>query len=106
MEHKTQYTSLAAYFGEVLETLGARQKKVLEAFTKKENFTNTEVADYLNLPINVITPRVFELRAKGLLREACVRECKVTSRKAKCWEIVPQHQEIKSEQDALVSLGI
>jgi len=106
VKHQTQYTSLASYFGEVLDTLGSRQKKVLEAFTQKENFTNTEVADFLQMPINTITPRTNELVKKGLLREACVRECKITSRKAKAWEIKPQHEEIKSEQDALIPLGI
>lgn len=83
-----QPTSLNVYFGEVMEKLGARQKSVLEAFTKKENFTNAELADFLQWPINTVTPRVFELRAEKVLREHCVRACQVTGRKAKCWEIV------------------
>src|SRR3990167_8416897 len=81
------HTSLQAYFGEVVKTLGERQQMVLEAFTHKENFTNTELASYLQRPINTITPRVFELRAKGLLNLHCVRPCKVTGRVAKCWKI-------------------
>ena len=84
-----QETSLQAYFGEVIETLGMRQHQVLGAFTKKENFTNTELASFLQWPINTVTPRCLELRERGLVTEHCKRKCKVTGRSALCWEIKP-----------------
>ena len=82
-----QQTSLKAYFEEVKPTLGKRQKVVLEAFKCKENFTNTELADFLQWPINCLTPRVFELREKGLLEEIKRRSCKVTGRTAIAWSL-------------------
>ena len=80
-------TSLLAYFGEVLPALGNRQQAVLLAFMEKESFTNAEVADFLQFPINTITPRVLELRIKGMLELDQVRPCKVTGRRAMAWRI-------------------
>lgn len=92
-----QPTSLLSYYEEVLPTLGDRQKKVLEAFMQKENFTNTELAYFLQWPINTVTPRVFELRAKYLLVEDKIRPCKVTGRMAKAWRI--KYSEVQLELD-------
>lgn len=86
MKTNVQHTSLQAYFGEVLKDLGRRQAEVLEVFTRG-NFTNAELALELRLPINSITPRVFELREKGLVEEDIVRQCKATGRKAKVWKL-------------------
>lgn len=77
-----QETSLNAYLGEVVETLGTRQKAVLDAFTKKENFTNQELAEFLGWPINTVTPRCLELRRKGMLMLSGTRPCKSTGRMA------------------------
>lgn len=86
MKTKVQFTSLEAYFGEIKPDLGRRQTEVLEMFTRG-SFTNAELAFAMNLPINSITPRVFELRQKGLIVEDCVRKCKSTGRNAKVWKI-------------------
>jgi len=83
----TQPTSLKAYHTDVLPTLGARQEAVLEAFKHKENFTNGELASFLEWPINTVTPRVFELRQKKILKKYSVRPCKVTGRICIAWEI-------------------
>ncbi len=80
-----QDTSLKAYFGEVVDTLGARQRAVLEAFTKKEDFTNAELAEFLQWPINTVTPRTNELVKRRLLIEAKRRACKVTGRTVIAW---------------------
>jgi len=81
-----QPTSLQAYFGEVVPSLGNRQKIVIEAFLTN-TFTNAELGKYLGWPINTVTPRVKELRDKGYLVEDCVRPCKVTGRNAKVWKL-------------------
>lgn len=82
-----QDTSLQAYFGEVILTLGDRQKQVLAAFTKKEDFTNAELAEFLNWPINTVTPRTNELVKKQMVVEGDRRKCKVTGRMVIAWQL-------------------
>ena len=82
-----QSTSLKAYHGEVVPTLGQRQKVVLEALARSEGMTNVEISARIGLPINSITPRTFELLAKGLVREQKKRKCNVTGRMAIVWEV-------------------
>ncbi len=84
---QAQQTSLFAYHAEVKPTLGHRQKTIYEALGTRESFTNTEMAAYLDWPINTITPRMKELRKIGLVRCAGTRECKVTGRNVLSWEI-------------------
>ena len=84
---QAQPTSLFAYINEVKPTLGHRQKTIYEALGLRESFTNTEMAAYLDWPINTITPRMKELRKIGLVRCAGTRECKVTGRNVLSWEI-------------------
>lgn len=86
MIHDIQQTSLDSYYGEVVPTLGNRQKKVVEAF-ESQSFTNTELSRFLGWPINTVTPRVKELREKGYLIELTVRPCAVTGRMAKVWAL-------------------
>ena len=81
-----QSTSILAYYSDVLPSLGKRQEIVLEEILKSENITNTEISARLNLPINTITPRVFELREKGLVVEARKRICKITGKTAIAWK--------------------
>lgn len=85
MSQVTQ-TSLEAY-REIQFNIGHRQAQVLKLFIYHPsfNYTNTEVSRILGLPINQITPRVFELRQKGILIEATIRKCNVTGRKCKAW---------------------
>ena len=90
-----QRTSLEAYT-EVKKTLGRRQIEVLNAFLGG-NATNAELADYLNRPINTITPRTNELVKKGLVKEHSKRWCAVTGHKAIAW-IVRQPDEVKEKQ--------
>lgn len=60
-----QQTSLLAYHNDVRPTLGQKQARVLNAIKALGTACNQEIADYLHLPINSVTPRVFELRALG-----------------------------------------
>ena len=77
-------TSLLAY-ADIKEELMPRQKAVLDVITYLGSCTNTEISKFIGLPINQITPRVFELREKGCVILNCKRECKVTGRTAMAW---------------------
>lgn len=61
-------TSIQAYHEEQ-PNIGRRQMQVLQAFKAYGPMNNRIVAARLDLPVNQITPRTFELRNMGLLRE-------------------------------------
>lgn len=81
-----QETSTEAY-NDVKPELGIRQTVVFEGLKKLQEATNLEISVNLNIPINQVTPRIFELRQMGLVREKEKRECKISGRKAIAWEI-------------------
>lgn len=83
-----QQTSLEAY-EKIVPTLGKRQREVLFLFYryKHRDFTNTEAAYRLGLPINCVTPRVLELRRKGLLELSTIRKCSLTKHRAMSWRL-------------------
>lgn len=80
-------TSLLAY-SDIKVDLGARQKKILEIITYLGSCTNTEITRYSGIAINRVTPRVLELRDKGLVILDTKRKCKVTGRLAMAWRRV------------------
>jgi len=73
-------TSLLA-FVEVLGNLGQRQLQVLKTIDEIEPCNNLMISNRLNLPINSITPRVHELKRKGLIKEEKIDVCPFTRRK-------------------------
>jgi len=79
-----QETSLEAY-EEVKPTLGPRQIAVLSVLENAPPLTNTEIAQRLGWSINRVTPRVFELREKDMVRECGRRPCRITGRNAIQW---------------------
>lgn len=79
-----QQTTLDAYI--LLQPkLNKLQEKVYNALSIYD-MTNLELSEHLNMPINCITPRVNELRKKGLIREKGYKIQK-TNRKAILWGI-------------------
>jgi hypothetical protein len=94
-----QDTSLITYYGEVMESISPRHKEVLRVFGENPNmdFTNAELAEELGLPINSVTPRVYELRGldknipvdknNPILMEAQKRKCQATGRTAIAWRM-------------------
>jgi len=60
-----QQTSLDVWHKEVKPTLAQKQMRVLNGLKALGTACNQELACYLHLPINSVTPRVFELRALG-----------------------------------------
>ena len=77
-------TSLLAYT-DIKAELGSRQKAILDVITYLGTCTNSEISKFSGLPINVVTPRVFELREKKCVVLNSKRECKVTGRLAMAW---------------------
>ena len=78
-------TSLLAW-QEIEATVNDRQQAVLSALQGVDDATNTELSTILGWSINRITPRVKELRDKGLVVCAGIRECRVTGRRVYAWE--------------------
>ena len=79
-----QQTSLQAYEQVKINKSQQTILRVLRA--SKEPMTNALVGVILNWPINRITPRVLELRRKGMLKDAGVTTCPVTGGKAHAWK--------------------
>lgn len=87
-----QETSVAALF-EIEPTLGQRQARVYEALCGFPDMTNSELAAYLNWPINTVTPRTNELVKAGKVVESCKRKCAATNRTVIAWRVLRQsHQ--------------
>lgn len=80
-------TSLRSYRNDALPNLGERQQVVYHILEGVYNMTNSEIARQLDWSINKVTPRVFELREKGLVFEDEKRTCNVTGRTAYAWAV-------------------
>lgn len=68
MKNLVQQTQLESYHG--LRDVGAKQEIVYRAISTLGRASDYDVANYLNLPINRITPRRNELFRMGLVKEA------------------------------------
>lgn len=96
-----QTTSLDAYFTEIVPTLGRRQREIVDVYIENPSmdFTNAELSEELDRPINTVTPRVYELMGKDkshpkfqespVLIVSRIRECKATGRRARATQINP-----------------
>ena len=80
-------TSLEA-FEEVRQNLGERQKLVYNRLKSMRLATNTMIAKSLNIPINCVTPRIYELRQMKLVGVSKVDKCILTGRNAIYWHCV------------------
>ena len=83
-----QQTSISAYH-DIKETLGERQIAVYECLKDLESANNNIIARKLKLPINRITPRVHELRERGLVVKDCIRPCPITKKLTWFWRLNP-----------------
>jgi hypothetical protein len=66
----------------------ARQKQVFVALSAVPNATNRELTAITGLRINEVTPRVNELRKRGVVVEACHRPCRQSGRTVIAWRSV------------------
>lgn len=80
-------TSLLAY-ANVLENLGERQRVVYKAILDLQEANNTMLSEHLNIPINCVTPRVNELRKRGVVRQAFKGICPITKKMTLFWRVV------------------
>lgn len=81
-----QKTSLEA-FASIEFELNERQSQVLKAIRDHPGLSNLSISRFLGLPINSVTPRVKELRDKGLVVFSHYNEDRVTHRRCMCWKI-------------------
>ena len=79
-------TSLISYY-EILTKLNERQKQVLLTIKKIQPCNNLQISNYLNLPINSITPRCKELRDKGIVIYHHTGACPITLRASRFYII-------------------
>lgn len=85
-----QQTSKDAFHGEVVPKLGDKQREVLDVLAKFEDMTNKELSDYIGHPINTVTPRILELRRKGMVTLSQIRPDKTTGVRAMAWKLRKQ----------------
>lgn len=93
-----QSTSQEAY-DSIVETLGDRQMQVFNVLKRIEPACNRVIAVAADLPINEITPRISELRYKGVVEQA-YKANDITGRKVIYWKII--HPEIAWIQKELL----
>lgn len=100
-----QSTSQEAY-DKIVSELGKRQILVFRALIGIEPACNKRLAAHVNLPINEITPRINELRYKGVVEEAYKADYE--GRKVIYWRTVsPQIKKIIKEnpiQETLIDV--
>lgn len=72
---------------ELQPNLSRRRKQVFMALYELGEATNMEIAAYLGWSINRVTPRMLELRNMELVNQSRVRECNITSNKARAWKV-------------------
>lgn len=80
-----QETSRIAF--ESIQDLGQRQIQVITALEQLKSANNREIAQFLRMPINSITPRVLELRDKKLITVSKVDKDLKTNRQTIYWQI-------------------
>lgn len=81
-----QQTSLEAYWSLPKIKISERQQQVLEALSEIQPANNRMISLQSRLPINVVTPRVGELRKKGLVeQESILRD--ITGKRTIFWKV-------------------
>jgi hypothetical protein len=81
-------TSLTTYENEIRPHLGEKQAQVRRLLLAyPEGMTNSEIGKLLAWTPNRVTPRVFELRKLGAVKDAGKRTCRVTGRTAHVWKL-------------------
>jgi len=80
-----QETSLEAY--KVLEPeLGNLQRTVYNVIIDHPGMSNHDIARYLHWEINRVTPRVKELRDRGIVFFSHYKTDSITERRVICWK--------------------
>lgn len=84
MTRNTAQTSIDSYY-DLLPKLGKLQQKVFEIIRTHGPIHNRYIAKLSNLEINVVTPRVKELRDLGLVKKGIVIRDPHTKKMVNTW---------------------
>tara|TARA_R110002167_G_scaffold85247_3_gene231337 strand:- start:961 stop:1410 length:450 start_codon:yes stop_codon:yes gene_type:complete len=79
-------TSLGAW-KQVKPEMAPLRRRIYDLLLAREDATGAEINAHFDL--SGAHKRLSELKADGLIREACKRTCSVTGKDAYAWEIVP-----------------
>jgi len=74
-------TSILAYYA-ALEKINNRQRECLLALERLNSANNLMISKESGLPINVVCPRMNELKKMGLIREIEIKDCPNTGRRS------------------------
>ena len=95
-----QETSKVSYLELVnSDKLGEMQKKVLDGIVALKEATDREVADFLNLEINIVTARRNELFQDKIVEDVTKRPCKITGRLALVWRLKENNSNFDSKAE-------
>ena len=92
-----QSTSQEAY-DKIVNDLGKRQHEVFNHLKIMEPACNRQISETFDMPINEVTPRINELRYKGVVEQAYKAD--YDGRKVIFWKI--KHPEINWIQEELI----
>lgn len=88
IQTQQQQTSLDAFYNLSKDKVRRDYKIILEAISKLLEANNTMLSRYTGLPINIITPRVYELRKLGQVTFAKKDFCPYTKNNTNFWKVV------------------
>lgn len=81
-------TSLDAFNAFVADgKLSPSQNIVYDELCRMQPATNLELARSLLWEVNLVTPRINELRKLGVVVQDCVRPCCISGHKAIAWKV-------------------
>ena len=86
MRIKQRSTAIQSYRN-IVDSLPDRRKRVYEALLEIQPACNFDVSEYLNLPINRITPRMNELVGLGIVTEDHRGLCGRTGKRVIYWKV-------------------
>jgi len=81
-----QSTSLEAYY-DIMPSLSKRQNMVYNIIKLYPGVSNLDISRILCVPINSITPRVYELRMYNLVKFSHKKRDRITGKSCRCWII-------------------
>lgn len=89
-----QQTSLWAYRKLTLIKKESMYNKIIKFLSETQNaYSNREISELINKPINSITPRVKELRDKGIIINAGTQKDIYTEMTVNTWKLKENWQE-------------
>jgi transcription initiation factor IIE alpha subunit len=81
-------TKREAYAGAVRRGLSDSAMRIFDCILHDGPISNMEISQKLAVPINRVTPRVYELRQQGMVTMDVRRACRVTGMQVRTW-VVP-----------------